>query len=604
MGHYISNLRDLEFNLFEANRIQEYLGTGPFAQMDRDTAGDVLREVDRLAVEDLAETFAELDQEGPQLIDGEVKLPPALHRTLDKYYEGGWDRISLPEEMGGFGAPPSLRWAAQELFSGGNAAAFLYVGAPLMAYVVWRVGTKEQGETWARWCMDRRWGATMVLTEADAGSDVGAGTTKAIPIEGETDMYHIEGVKRFITSGDGDYFENILHLTLARPVGAGPGTKGLSCFIVPKYLVNPDGSPKEPNGVVTSNIEHKMGIKGSVTCELTFGLDKPCVGWLLGGVHEGIRQMFHVLEDARMSIGSKSAATMSAGYLNALAYAKERIQSADLTQTRDPEAPRVAIIRHPDVRRMLMEQKAHAEGMRALTLYSAWVLDQIQLHPEDKALAKLDDLLLPLVKGYCSERSYELMGQCLQVLGGSGFTVDYPMEQYIRDLKIDSLYEGTTGIQAQDLFFRKIARDQGQTLMGLAGKIMETVQGGGEGDPFAKERALLGKALEDVQAQVMAMVGYAMAAMQDPPQIYKTGLHANALLFSLAEAVMGWLLIRHAEIAQAALPGASTKDKAFYEGKIASARWFAANVLTQSARRRTLAESEAGDLMTMPDEAF
>ena len=602
MPHYISNLRDLEFNLFEANRIQEYLGTGPFAQMDRDTAGDVLREVDRLAVEEFAETFVDLDLEGPQLIDGQVKLPPALGRTLDKYYEGGWDRIAMPEELGGFGAPPSLRWAVQELFSGANASAFLYVGAPLMAYVVYKVGTKEQGETWARWCMDRRWGATMVLTEADAGSDVGAGTTKAIPIEG--DMYHIEGVKRFITSGDGDYFENILHLTLARPVGAGPGTKGLSCFIIPKYLVNEDGSPKEPNGVTTTMIEHKMGIKGSVTCELTFGLDKPCVGWLLGGVHEGIRQMFYVLEDARMSIGAKSAATMSTGYLNALAYAKERIQSADLTQTRDPEAPRVAIIRHPDVRRMLMEQKAYAEGMRALTLYSAWVLDQVMLHPEDKQWSKLDDLLLPLVKGYCSEKAYYLMGQCLQVLGGSGFTVDYPFEQYIRDLKIDSLYEGTTGIQALDLFFRKIARDQGQTLMGLAGQIMATIQGGGEGDAFAAERKLLGKALEDLQAQVMAMVGNAMAAMGDPPQIYKTGLHTNALLESLAEAVMGWLLLRHAEVAQAALPGASAKDKPFYEGKIASARWFAANVLPRAALRRTLAENEQGDLMTLPDEAF
>ncbi len=431
---------------------------------------------------------------------------------------------------------------------------------------------------------------------------MGAGTTKAIPVEG--DMYHIEGVKRFITSGDGDYFENILHLTLARPVGAGPGTKGLSCFIIPKYLVNPDGSPKELNGVTTTMIENKMGIKGSVTCELTFGLDKPCVGWLLGGVHEGIRQMFHVLEDARMSIGAKSAATMSTGYLNALAYAKERIQSSDMTQTRDPAAPRVAIIRHPDVRRMLMEQKAHAEGMRALTLFSAWVLDQVMLHPEDKSWSKLDDLLLPLIKGFCSEKAYVLLGQCLQVLGGSGFTKDYPFEQYIRDIKIDSIYEGTTGIQALDLFFRKIARDQGQTLMGLAGKIMETVKGGGEGDPFAKERGLLGKAMEDVQAQLMVMVGNTMASMQDPPQVYKTGFHTNSLLEGLAEAVMGWLLLRHAEIAHAALPTASAKDKPFYQGKIASARWFAANVLPKAALRRALAEAETGDLMALPDEAF
>ena len=275
--------------------------------------------------------------------------------------------------------------------------------------------------------------------------------------------------------------------------GAGPGTKGLSCFIIPKYLPNADGSPGEWNGVSVTKIEDKMGIKGSVTCELTFGLDKPCIGYLLGGVHEGIRQMFHVLEDARMSIGAKSAATMSTGYLNALEYAKERLQGPDLTQTRDPNAPRVAIIKHPDVRRMLIQQKAYAEGMRALTLYSAWVLDQVMLHPEEPYWSKLTDLLLPLVKGYCSEKSYDLMGQCLQVFGGSGFTKDYPLEQYVRDLKIDSLYEGTTGIQAMDLFFRKIGRDQGATLMRLASGIMETAKPVGDGDAFAKERGLAGQ---------------------------------------------------------------------------------------------------------------
>jgi alkylation response protein AidB-like acyl-CoA dehydrogenase len=602
MTHYKSNLRDVEFNLFEACRIQEYLGTGPYSAVDRDTAGDILREVERLATEDMAESFAEIDHDGPRLVDGKVILPAGVHRALDAYFSGGWDRIALPESLGGYGAPASLRWAAQEFFVGANPSAFLYVCAPLMAFVIDRLGTPDQRATWPRWLMDRRWGATMVLTEADAGSDVGAGTTKAIPFEGET--YHIEGVKRFITSGDGDYYENIMHLTLARPVGAGPGTKGLSCFIVPKYLVDAEGNPGERNGVSVTKIEDKMGIKGSVTCELTFGLDKPCVGYLLGGVHDGIRQMFHVLEDARMGIGAKSASTLSTAYLNALEYARERVQSADLTQTRDPSAPRVSIIRHPDVRRMLMQAKAHAEGMRALTLYSGWVLDQVQLHPEEPYWAKLSDLLLPLVKGYCSEKAYDLVGQCLQVFGGSGFTKDYPLEQYIRDLKIDSLYEGTTGIQALDLFFRKIARDQGATLMRLAAGIIETVKGGAGDDPFPREREILGKAMEDCQGQLGAMVGYAMGAMQDPPQLYRAGLHTNALLEGLAEVVIGWLLLRHAEIAHEALPGAPAKDRGFYKGKIASARWFAANVLPKAALRRTLAESEQGDLMTLPDEAF
>jgi alkylation response protein AidB-like acyl-CoA dehydrogenase len=602
MSHYKSNMRDVEFNLFEVSRIQEYLGSGPFSMVDRDTAGDILREVHRLASEEFAESFVEADRSEPKLVDGEVRLPEAVHRSLDAYHAGGWDRIGLPPDLGGYGAPPSLRWAAQEFFMGANPAVFMYIGAPLMAHVIDLVGTQEQKDTWGTWMMDRRWGATMVLTEAEAGSDVGAGTTKARQVEGDT--YHIEGVKRFITGGDNDYYENIVHLTLARPEGAGPGTKGLSMFIVPKFLVNEDGSPAERNGVTTTMLEEKMGIKGSTTVELTYGLDGPCVGYLVGGVHEGIRQMFNVLEDARMSIGSKSAATMSTGYLNALEFAKERIQGADLVDARDPEAERVAIIRHPDVRRMLMEQKAHAEGMRALVMYSAWVLDQVILHPEDEYWPKLSDLLLPLVKGYPSEKAYELLGQSLQVLGGSGFVKDYPMEQYVRDVKIDTIYEGTTGIQALDLFFRKIARDRGETLMRLAATMTETVKGGGGDDSFAHERELLGKAMEDVQAQMGAMVGFLMASMEDPPQLYRVGLHTNSLLETLAEVVIGWLLIRHAEIAEEALDGASEADRAFYEGKIASARWFAANVLPAAGLRRTLAETEQGELMALADEAF
>ena len=396
--------------------------------------------------------------------------------------------------------------------------------------------------------------------------------------------------------------ENIVHLVLARPEGAEPGTKGLSMFIVPKFLLNEDGSIGERNGVLATKLEDKMGIRASTTYELTFGLKRPCVGYLVGGVHDGIRQMFRLIEDARMSIGSKSMATLSTGYLNALAYAKERIQSADLTDMLDKTAPRVEIIRHPDVRRMLMLQKAHTEGLRALMFYSAWVLDQHRLHPDEDYLEKLSDLLLPLFKGYAAEKSYELLAQSLQVLGGSGFTRDYPIEQYIRDVKIDSLYEGTTGIQTLDLFFRKIARDQGQTLSHLADEVLTLVKGGP--DEFIAERELLGEALDNVQSHIGVMVGHAMASTTDPPQLYKTGLHTNALLESLTEVVMGWLLLRHAEIASRALAEASNADRAFYEGKIASARFFAHHALPKARLRREAAEAEDGWLMDLPDEAF
>ena len=601
MSHYRTNLRDIEFNLFEFNHLGDYLGTEPF-DVDVDTVGDILREVDRLAREEFAASFVEGDRVPLVLTDGDVKLPDGIEKSLDAVYEGEWNKFLQIKELGGFGPPPSLRWAAQELLIGANPAAYFYLSNSLMAAVIKMLGTPEQGDLFAQNMVDRRWGGTMVLTEADAGSDVGAGTTKAIQVEGDT--YHIEGVKRFITSGDADYFENVIHLVLARPEGAGPGTKGLSMFIVPKFLVNEDGSIGERNGVVATNLEDKMGIKASSTTELSFGVNRPAVGYLVGGVHEGIRQMFHVIEEARMLIGTKSMATLSTGYLNALDFAKERVQGADLAQAMDKTAPRVAIIRHPDVRRMLMLQKSHAEGMRALIYYTAWVQDQVQLHPEDDHWAKLDDLLLPLVKGYSSEKAYEVLAQSLQVFGGSGYTKDYPIEQYIRDAKIDTLYEGTTGIQALDLFFRKIVKDQGATLTRLAEMITETVKGGEGDDPFAFERESLGKALDDTQAHVGVMVGHAMASQSEPTEIYKVGLLTNHLLWSLSELVVSWLLIRHAEVAQAALDGDPGADKEFYEGKLASARFFVKTAVPKVAMRRTWAEAQDGALMDLPDEAF
>ena len=600
MSHYKSNLRDLEFNLFEVYDYADYFAKEPFEEFDRDMVTDVLREIERLAREDFAASFVEGDRVKLQLVDGEVKLPESVKASLEAVHSGGWDILGLPKDLGGHGAPQLLRWAAAELFAGSNAAVNLYVSGPLMAAVIAREGTEEQAERFSGPMIENNWGGTMVLTEADAGSDVGAGTTKAIHIEG--DMWHLEGVKRFITSAENDYYDNIIHLVLARREGGPPGTKGLSMFIVPKYLVNEDGSIGARNGVYATNLEDKMGIRASATCEMTFGLDEPAIGYLVGDVHDGIRQMFLVIEDARMSIGVKSAATLSTGYLNALEYAQERFQGPDLAQATDKSAPRVPIIDHPDVRRMLIEQKAHAEGLRALFLYSAWLLDQAHLKPEDEHWAQLDDLILPLVKGYSSEKAYELLGEALQVYGGSGYTKDYPLEQYIRDAKIDTLYEGTTGIQGLDLFFRKIARDKGATLAMLSQEILETVKGGH--DDLVPERELLGQALEDVQAQVGAMVVHALASADEPEEIYKTGLHTTSLLESIAELVIGWLLIRHGGIAIDSLANASEADAAYYAGKVASARWYALNVLPKAALRRDQAVAEDGALMDLPIAAF
>lgn len=600
MTHYKSNLRDIEFNLFEYLDVGTTYGVAPFDAFDESTARDALREIDRLAREDFAASFEDADRFPPELVDGEVALPESVHRSLDAIYDGDWHLLGIDRDLGGYGAPDTLRWGVGEMLVGANPAVFLYASGGLMSRVIAAVGTEEQKNTWSKAIIDNRWGATMVLTEPDAGSDVGAATSKAIHVEG--DVYHLEGVKRFITSGENDYFENIVHLVLARREGGEPGTKGLSMFIVPKYLMNDDGSLGARNGIRATNLEKKMGIKGSTTCELTMGVDEPCVGYLVGDVHEGIKQMFLVIEDARMLIGVKSAATLSTGYLNALEYAKVRVQSADLTQSRDKSAPRVEIIRHPDVRRMLMLQKSYAEGLRALWMYAAMTLDEMRLHPEDEYWAKLNDLLLPLVKGYSSEKAYELLATSLQVFGGSGFTKDYPIEQYIRDAKIDTLYEGTTGIQSLDLFFRKIVRDQGRTLTRFAEGILEYIKGGS--DSFAAERQELGQALEAVQNHVGVMVSQSMASVQESAELYKVGLHANALLESLAEVVIAWLLLEHAEIAESKMVEADKADQAFYAGKIASARFFAADALPGVALRTQAAQNEDGWLMDLPDEAF
>ena len=601
MSHYKTNLRDVFFNLFEVYNTQEYMGEKPFEDMDQETAEHMLSEIERFAVDEFAASFVDADRNPPKLENGEIKLPQSLKDVMRAYQEAGWDNLFRPPEHGGVAAPMSLRWAAQELLIGANPTAFLFNGT-LMPVVLNAIGTPEQIERFVKPALENNWGGTMVLTEPDAGSDVGAGVTRATPVDEENGVYHLEGVKRFITSGEHDGAENIIHLVLARPLGAGPGTKGLSLFVVPKYMVNDDGSLGERNGVFATNLEKKMGIKASTTCELSFGIDKPCVGYLVGNVHDGIRQMFLVIERARMLIGTKSTATLSTAYLNSLEYAKERVQGVDLTQVGDKNAPKVEIIRHPDVRRMLMLQKSHSEGLRALLYYTGWVQDQQMRHPDDEAWAKLDDFLLPLVKGYSSEKAYELLATSLQIFGGSGFTQDYPIEQYIRDTKIDTLYEGTTGIQALDLFFRKIARDQGQTLTRLAGEVLEMVKGGPE--ELAGEREMLGKALDDTQAHLGVMVGHLMGAQQDPGGMYKLGLHANDLLESIAEVTIGWLLLRHAEVALRALPEASGGDRAFYEGKIAAARFFARHALPKTRVRRKAAEHEDGALMELPDEAF
>jgi len=611
MSHYKSNLRDLEFTLFEVLRVQERMGVGPYAEMDRDTAHDILAELDRLARGPLSESFAESDRH-PPTFDPEthtVELPAAFKKSYQALWDGEWYRLDLPSELGGFGAPPTLRWAASELMLGANPAVFMYMSGPSMAYVMHSNGTAEQ-QRWAQLMIDKGWCSTMVLTEADAGSDVGAGRTKAI--QQPDGSWHLEGVKRFITSAEHDLSDNIMHMVLARPEGPGitpaPGTKGLSLFLVPKYHFDTvTGDLGDRNGVFVTGVEHKMGLKVSTTCELTFGAHgTPAVGWLLGDVHNGIAQMFQVIEYARMMVGTKAIATLSSGYLNALEYAKQRVQGADITQMRDKTAPRVTITHHPDVRRMLMLQKAYTEGLRALYLYTATYQDTIEIGGENAAMAaRVNDLLLPIVKGVGSERAYEMLTLSLQTLGGSGFLQDYPIEQYIRDAKIDSLYEGTTAIQSQDFFFRKIVRDGGQAIGHLNSEIQAFLDAGRDDGRLKEERAFLATALVDLQAMLAAMINFVMSGQQDPRNVYKVAQQTVRLLMSTGDLLIGWLLLRQAEVALTALAGEVTgRDEAFYQGKVAAASFFARNVLPELTVRRAIVESTDNALMDVPEAAF
>jgi alkylation response protein AidB-like acyl-CoA dehydrogenase len=611
MGHYKSNVRDLEFNLFESLALEKVLADDAFGDLDGDSVRQMLSEAARLAEGPVAESFAESDRHPPTFDPAThvVTLPGPFKKSLDAWRGGEWFRVGLDEAVGGVPAPSMVQWAINELVLGANPAVFMYMAGPFMANILYGIGNEQQRH-WASLAIDRNWGATMVLTEPDAGSDVGAGRTKAVDQGDGT--WHIDGVKRFITSGDSDdVFENIFHLVLARPEGAGPGTKGLSLFLVPKFLLDPKtGEPGERNGVFVTGLEHKMGLKVSATCELTFGQHGvPAKGWLVGDSHNGIAQMFKVIEYARMMVGTKAIATLSTGYLNALEYAKTRIQGADLTQMTDKTAPRVTIIHHPDVRRALMTQKSYAEGLRALYLYTAAHQDAAAaaiVSGTDPELAeRVNDLLLPIVKGVGSERAYQTLTESLQTFGGSGFLQDYPIEQYIRDAKIDSLYEGTTAIQAQDFFFRKTVRDQGAALGHLVAQIESFIDSEEARPELVDARKQLATAVDDLQAWVATMTGYLMDSQQSASELYRVGLESVRLLLAVGDLLIGWLLLRQAETALTALDGdPSPADGEFYAGKVTMAKFFVKNVLPRLTAEREIAANVDLAVMQLREEAF
>ena len=607
MSHYIANLRDIEFCLFDLLGREKVMGIAPYGDVDRDTSVGMLEEMKRLCENDLAESFVEGDRVGTVFNKetGNITLPESFKKSYKAYVDGEWWRLDAPVELGGMKVPPSVRWAMAEMVLGSNPAIHIYASGYAFAQVAYVLGTEKQKKI-AKHMVEKHWGATMQLTEPDAGSDVGAGRTKAVDQGDGT--WHITGTKRYITSGDADFYDNIVHFVLARREGGGPGTKGLSLFLIPKFMFDFEtGELGKRNGVFVTSVEHKMGLNVSATCEVNLGEKEPAVGYLLGDVHEGIFQMFKVIEFARMMVGTKAIATLSAGYQQALLYAKQRVQGGDMKIMNDKASPRVTIINHPDVRRSLMVQKSYSEGMRALVLYTASIQDEIELaiqagnkeRAED--MEHLNDLLLPVVKGYGSEKSWTLLGtESLQTFGGAGFTEDWPLEQYVRDAKIDTLYEGTTAIQGLDFFFRKVVKDGGRTL-GLLGKeIQKFAESGGV---HQEEKQALVKALGDLNGIVAVLVGHAMESQSEPEKIYQVGLNTSRCLMAVGDIITAWLLLRQADIAAEKLPNAG-KDADFYTGKIASAKFFVQNYLPHITADRKIVEATNGAIMEIPVNAF
>jgi alkylation response protein AidB-like acyl-CoA dehydrogenase len=598
---YKADLREMWFVLFEQFKFGELVGREPFAAWGVEEAKAVLQELYRFAKDVLGPLNATGDRQGCHLEAGQVHAPKAFKEAWRQLYEAGFKTVSVKPEHGGQGAPQMLHVLVEEILSGSNSAFNMYPGlASGAAEVIQQCGTPAQAQRFVEKMFTGQWGGTMCLTEPHAGSDVGAARSEARRNPDGT--FRIRGTKIFITGGDHDLAENIIHLVLARIEGAPPGTKGLSLFIVPKRRILPDGSLGESNDVQVTSIEHKMGINGSATCALSFGENDSCIGEVVGSVENvGMSQMFRMMNGARIAVGLQGLAVASSAYLNALEYAKDRKQGSSFQNWKDPTKPRVPIIEHPDVRRMLLDMKAHVEGIRALIVKLASHLDRaIQLGGADDEKAAYHrgqvELLTPLVKSYASDEAFRICAQAIQVYGGAGYLKDHPVEQYCRDSKIFSIYEGTNHIQAMDLVGRKMAQNGGSHFQQFLGDINAFVQGNRKDPIFGSAIELLGSAQE---AMLQAAMSFLQFSQSD--KLALIPLNANRFLNMMSQLAIGWLLLEAGVIAEGAAKGypPDHPERAFYEGKKASALWYARNVLPtveQSAKMITMEDLSAMEL--------
>ena len=576
MAQIIADRRDIDFVLHEQLQVADLSKNENYAEFNKKTIDLIISEARNLAVKEIYPTQKIGDEEGCVFDKGKVTIPESFHRAYELFREGEWLAMSEDPEWGGQGMPTTIAMAAHDYFNGANYAFMMYPGLTHGAgKLVDEFGTQEQKKLFLKKMYSGEWTGTMLLTEPEAGSDVGALTTSAVKNDDGT--YSITGNKIFISAGEHDLTENIIHPVLARIEGAPKGTKGISLFLVPKYWVNDDGSLGEFNDVVCTGIEEKMGIHGNSTCSLALGGSGKCRGLLLGEENKGMRAMFLMMNAARLLVGMQGFCCASASYLNAINYARDRVQGKNLLQMMDKEAPSVPIIQHPDVRRMLLTMKAYVEGMRSLLYYVGYCED-LKATSDDEALKEkyqgIIDVLIPIAKGYVTDKAFDMCNLGMQVYGGYGFISEYPQEQLVRDCRITLIYEGTNGIQAMDLLGRKLGMKKGKLIMDLFGEIQKTIADAKKVPDVADFASKLETAVNKLGEVAMHMGATAMS-----PKVMNAFAFAHPFMEAAGDVVMAWMLLWRAMVAASRLEKARKKDRAFYEGQLKSAEYFTCSVL-------------------------
>ena len=602
MAQQLVDRRDQDFVLWEQINCAEILNYDKYKEFNPKTCSLIINEARALAIKELLPLLAEGDSEGIRYENGTVRVPPSFHRVFELVKEGEWNNLSVPTEMGGQGAPTFLGAAAAEYFMGANWPLFCYATMGNgTANMIQLYGTPEQKKTYVKKLTAADWGGTMLLTESEAGSDVGALTTTAV--KNSDGSYTLNGNKIFITNGEHDLAENIIHPVLARIEGDPAGTKGISLFLVPKYFVNNDGSLGDRNDIVCSGVEEKHGIHASATCSMTLGSKGKCIGFLLGREREGMKIMFNMINGARMSTGLQAMTYASSAYLLAVNYARERIQGRDLANFADHNAPSVPIIKHPDVRRNLMWMKSYVDGMRSFFYYMTVLATKghVSETAEDRErFGNLFSMLTPVVKEYMAVKGHEVCIQAIQLFGGAGYTKDYLVEQYARDCKITSIYEGTSGIQALDMLGRKLGMKEGTVFMNFLGEIQKTVA---QARQLEQTRDLAVRV--DAAANRLGEVALHLGKKAMSAEFKTAFAHSLPFLHVIGDTIMAWMLLWRALTAATQLSGKSSKkDLAFYDGQIKTAEFFICTELAATMGKMNAIADSCAAAIQISDEGF